>query len=142
MNESLIAAAKKYRKLIEKAVQSLDDKDALECVCLYEKWDGNGVEYTEGKKLRHNGELYKVKDGMGHTSQADWSPDVATSLFEKINETNAGTRDDPIPYSGNMALENGKYYIEDGVIYLCNRDTGIAVYNRLADLVGIYVVLA
>ena len=30
MNEALIAAAKKYRKLIEKAVQSLDDKDASE----------------------------------------------------------------------------------------------------------------
>lgn len=140
MNEALIAAAKKYRKLIEKAVQSLDDKDALECVCLYEKWDGNGKEYIENKKLRHNGKLWRVK--QTHTSQPDWIPGVAASLFDEINETNAGTKDDPIPYSGSMALENGKYYIEDGIIYLCNRDTGIAVYNRLADLVGIYVVLA
>ena len=92
--------------------------------------------------MQYNGELYKVKDGMGHTSQSDWNPDVAVSLFEKINETNAGTKADPIPYSGNMALEKGKYYIEDGIIYLCNRDTGIAIYNRLADLVGIYVEVA
>ena len=41
-----------------------------------------------------------------------------------------------------MALEKGKYYSQDGVTYLCTRDTGIAVYNKLADLVGIYVVLA
>lgn len=140
MNEALLEKVKIYRKLIEKAVQSLDDKDALECVCLYEKWDGNGVEYTEGKKLRHNRKLWRVK--KTHTSQSDWIPGVAASLFDEINETNAGTKDDPIPYSGSMALENGKYYIEDGIIYLCNRDTGIAVYNRLADLVGIYVVLA
>ena len=139
---TLIEKARELRALIEKAVQSLDDKDALECICLYEKWNGNGVEYEAGKRLQYNGELYKVKDGMGHTSQADWRPDVAVSLFEKINETNSGTKSDPIPYSGNMALENGKYYIEDGVIYLCNRDTGIAVYNRLADLVGIYVEVA
>ena len=139
---TLIEKARKLQALIEKAVQSLDDKDALECVCLYEKWSGDGVQYTVGQRLRYNGELYKVKDGMGHTSQADWSPDVAVSLFEKINETNAGTKADPIPYSGNMALENGKYYIEDGIIYLCNRDTGIAIYNRLADLVGIYVEVA
>ena len=139
---TLIEKARELRALIEKAVQSLDDKDALECICLYEKWNGDGVQYAAGKRLQYNGELYKVKDGMGHTSQVDWSPDVAVSLFEKINETNAGTKADPIPYSGNMALEKGKYYIEDGIIYLCNRDTGIAIYNRLADLVGIYVEVA
>jgi hypothetical protein len=38
-----------------------------------------------------------------------------------------------------MALKNGKYYIQDGVIYLCNRDTGNPVYNALAELVGLYV---
>ena len=27
----------------------------------------------------------------------------------------------------------------DGAVYLCNRDTGIAVYNKLSELVGIYV---
>ena len=139
---TLIEKARKLRALIEKAVQSLDDKDALECICLYEKWSGDSVQYTAGQRLRYNGELYKVKNGMGHTSQADWSPDVALSLFEKINETNAGTTADPIPYSGNMALEKGKYYIEYGIVYLCTRDTGIAVYNRLADLVGIYVEVA
>ena len=140
MNEALIAAAKKYRKLIEKAVQSLDDKDALECVCLYEKWDGNGKEYIENKKLRHGGKLWRVK--QTHTSQPDWIPGEAASLFDEINETNAGTSDDPIPYSGSMALEKGKYYSQDGVTYLCTRDTGIAVYNKLAELVGIYVELA
>lgn len=132
--------ALKIRANIETGVQSLDDKDALECICLYEKWDGNGKEYIEGKKLRHNGKLWRVK--KTHTSQSDWIPGVAASLFDEINETNAGTSDDPIPYSGNMVLEKGKYYSQDGVTYLCTRDTGIAVYNTLAELVGIYVELA
>ena len=127
MNEAYLEAARKYRKLIEKAVQSLDDADALECVTLYEKWSPDSVEYPEGKKVRHKGKLYKAK--QTHTSQASWSPDIATSLFDVINEVNAGTKDDPIPYSAGMVLENGKYYSEDGVVYLCNRDTGIAVYN-------------
>lgn len=141
MNEALLEKVKSYRKLIEKAVQSLDNADALKCVTLYEKWSGNGVSYGEGKKLRYNGELYRVKTGQGHTSQASWSPDAATSLFEKVCEDHSGTSDDPIPYTGNMVLESGKYYSQDGVTYLCNRDTGIAVYNRLADLVGIYVLI-
>lgn len=77
------------------------------------------------------------------TIQAHYPPGEGTeSLYTRIDEIHDGTQYDPIPYNGNMALENGKYYIEDGIIYLCNRDTGIAVYNRLADLVGIYVVLA
>jgi hypothetical protein len=38
-----------------------------------------------------------------------------------------------------MALEHGKYYTQDGVTYLCIRDTGNPVYNHLSDLVGLYV---
>ena len=38
-----------------------------------------------------------------------------------------------------MALENGKYYSQDGTTYLCNRDTVNPVYNPLRELVGIYV---
>lgn len=61
------------------------------------------------------------------------------SLYEKIDEVHTGTAEDPIPYSGNMALENGKYYTQDGQTYKCTRDTGTAVYNALSELVGIYV---
>lgn len=140
MNEALLEKVKSYRKLIEKAVQTLSDEESLKCVTLYEKWSPDSVAYTIGKKVRHNGKLYKVK--QAHTSQADWSPDIAVSLFDLINETNAGTKADPIPYSAGMALENGKYYSESGIVYLCNRDTGIAVYNKLSELVGIYVEVA
>lgn len=77
------------------------------------------------------------------TIQAHYPPGEGTeSLYTRIDEIHDGTQYDPIPYTGNMALEKGKYYIEDGIIYLCNRDTGIAVYNKLAELVGIYVELA
>ena len=61
------------------------------------------------------------------------------SLFEVIDEAHAGTIDDPIPYSGNMALEKGKYYTQYEVIYLCTRDTINPVYADLSALVGMYV---
>ena len=76
----------------------------------------------------------------GLTIQEQYIPGEGTeSLYAVINETNAGTQEDPIPYNGNMTLENGKYYSQDGVIYLCNRDTEIPVYQALKDLVNIYV---
>ena len=76
---------------------------------------------------------------QAHTSQTGWEPENAASLWEEICESHVGTKDDPIPYSGNMALESGKYYIQDGFVYRCTRDTVNPVYNALADLVGLYV---
>ena len=60
-------------------------------------------------------------------------------MYARIDEAHGGTKYDPIPYEGNMALESGKYYVQDGVTYICTRDTVNPVYNALAELVGIYV---
>lgn len=61
------------------------------------------------------------------------------TLYTRIDETHDGSKYDPIPYSGNMALEEGKYYTQSDVLYLCNRDTGNPVHNALSELVGLYV---
>lgn len=126
--------------LIKQQINSLtvDDNTALRMTEFYPEW-GSGQAYTAGFKVQHGSKLWRCKD-PGHTSQVGWEPSIATaSLWEQICETHDGTLEDPIPYDGNMALEAGKYYIQDYVIYLCNRDTGNPVYNPLADLVGIYV---
>ena len=74
------------------------------------------------------------------TIQSNYPPGTGTeSLYAEVCETHEGTLNDPIPYAGNMALENGKYYLQDWVIYLCIRDTVSPVFNALADLVGQYV---
>lgn len=57
----------------------------------------------------------------------------------RLTMRNWRTLTDPIPYNGNMALESGKYYSQNGLVYLCTRDTVNPVYNALADLVGMYV---
>lgn len=120
--------------------QELDDAQALTVKAIYPQWQeiiGKNVKL--GYKFLHNDVLYKtIQDNL--LIQDQWIPGEGTeSLYAVINETNAGTQEDPIPYNGNMALENGKYYSQDGVIYLCNRDTEIPVYQALKDLVGLYV---
>ena len=126
-----------YRRHIETAVQSLTANDALTVVSLHPSW-APGVAYKAGIRLNHNGKLYEVV--TAHTSQADWIPGAGTeSLYKLVNETNAGTLADPIPYEGNMELTEGVYYTQDGVVYLCTRSTGQPVYNALSDLVGLYV---
>ena len=115
---------------------SVDDNTALRMVEFYPEW-ASDTDYAVGFKVQRSGKLWRCL--RAHTAQVGWEPENAASLWEQINETHAGTLDDPIPYSGNMALESGKYYIQDYVIYLCNRGSINPVYNPLADLVGLYV---
>lgn len=116
---------------------AVDDATALRMVAYYPEWTA-GTAYAVGDRLVYNGDLYKVL--QAHTSQETWLPGAGTeSLYTRIDERHDGTKYDPIPYSGNMALEAGKYYSQGGKTYLCNRDTGDPVYNALADLVGLYV---
>lgn len=126
------------RLLIAKQINTLsvDDNSALRMTEFYPEW-ASGQAYTAGFKVQHGGKLWRCL--QAHTAQVGWEPENAASLWEQINETHAGTLDDPIPYDGNMALMAGLYYIQDYVIYLCTRDTGNPVYNPLAELVGIYV---
>ena len=137
----------KYRPLTESEVSrmliaqqintlTVDDNTALRMIEFYPEW-ASGQSYTAGYKVQRNGKLWRVL--QAHTSQAGWEPENAASLWTEICESHAGTLDDPIPYSGNMALESGKYYMQDGKIYRCTRDTGNPVYNALSELVGLYV---
>lgn len=133
---NLIELARKLRPLIEKAAQSLDDKDAVNAPELFEEWKAD-TEYAENHKVRRVNSVYKVIHP--HTSTTGWEPENAPALWTEINETNKGTIDDPIPYNNNMALENGLYYTQNGEIYKCIRDSVVPVYNDLSALVGLYV---
>lgn len=115
---------------------SVDDATSVRMTAFYPEW-AKDTTYSVGYKVQYLGKLYKVV--QAHTSQETWTPDITASLYERIDEVHDGTKYDPIPYEGNMALVSGKYYIEDNVTYLCNRDTGNPVYNKLSELVGIYV---
>jgi hypothetical protein len=140
-------AAERHRPMTEYEITTLflrqninalevDDQTAVRMTSFYPEWQ-TGVSYTAGYKVQCNGKLCRCI--QSHTSQEGWQPESASSLWEYINEEYTGDLYDPIPYDGNMALETGKYYTQDGVIYLCNRDTINPVYNALSELVGLYV---
>lgn len=127
------------KTMVQPQLASLSDEEALKVKSLYPSWASKTGEVVDtGEKLYYDDRLYKVR--QEHTVQEQYPPSVDTaSLYEEINEKNAGTLEDPIPYNNNMELENGKYYSQNGVTYLCTRDTGTPVYADLKDLVDIYV---
>ena len=126
------------RMIITKQINGLTvgDNTALRMREFYPEW-ASDTDYTAGYKVQYGGKLWRCL--QAHTAQTRWEPENAASLWEQICESHDGTKYDPIPYSGNMVLESGKYYTQSGKTYLCNRDTGNPVYHALSELVGIYV---
>ena len=126
---------------VKSGIQTMEltDEEASEVKSIYPEWESKmGQQVNVGEKYQYNGKLWKVL--QQHTVQENWKPGEGTeSLYTEVSKGHAGTKEDPIPYNNNMDLENGKYYSQDGVTYLCTRDTEIPVYQPLADLVGIYV---
>ena len=130
------------RMLITAQINTLavDDNTALRMKSFYPTFDSIvGQTVKQGFKFTHGGKLWSVIQAE-LTIQSHYPPGAGMeSLYTEVCETHEGTLDDPIPYNGNMALENGKYYHQDYVIYRCIRDTGNPVYNDLSDLVDLYV---
>lgn len=119
---------------------SVDDETAFRMKSFYPNFaDIIGQTVKQGFMFTYGDKLYKtIQPEL--IIEEHYPPGTGTeSLYTEICETHDGSKYDPIPYSGNMALEQGKYYIQDGVTYLCNRDTGNPVHNTLADLIGLYV---
>ena len=112
-----------------------DDQTAARAVELYKSWAA-GLSVAAGDRLQYDGQLYKVI--TDHTTQADWTPDTAASLFTVIDVDHAGTADDPIPWAVNMECSAGKVYSWNGGTYLCIRDSGIALAYTPDQLIGQY----
>lgn len=121
----------------------LTDAEALAVQSLYPEWETFvGKTLPKGYRVLYGGRLWNVRQEVNPVLE-NQPPSIDTAaLYEEVNETNAGTPEDPIPYDNNMELFEGKYYTQEGAVYLCTRSTGQAVYNPLAALVGIYVELA
>jgi hypothetical protein len=141
---TVLDQAKAIRAAMDNAAIVLTDAQALYSKELYPRWDDLMGEKVEmGFRFRYGDDLYKTRQ-KSYTFVPHYIPGATgtESLFEVINETNSGTKEDPIPYEGNMALEAGLYYSQDGVTYICTRSTGNAIYHALKDLVGLYVEVA
>lgn len=97
------------------ALMSISDEAALKMPDYFPTWDGNGHQYAAGDRVMYGDVLYKVL--QTHTSQSDWAPNSAPSLFAKVLTSVAG---EPLPWqqpdstnpymTGDRVTYNGKVY--------------------------------
>ena len=118
---TLVEKARELRKILEKAMtaaQCLTEAEAITATCLHPKWNGDGVQYTAGQRVQDDGVLYTVL--QAHTSQPDWKPANAPSLFAKVlipDPTVVPEWEQPDstnPYAkGDKVAHNGKTWVSD-----------------------------
>lgn len=118
---------------------NLTDEQALSVKELYPRWEDKiGKTIEVGFITLYKDNLWRVRHT--HTPLEIYPPSVSTtSLYEIIDKEHDGTLEDPIPYNPPMEIYEGKHYTQNGVTYLCTRDSGTALSHNLDSLIGLYV---
>ena len=124
-----VAAVRNLMTATKAGIQTmaLTDEEALKVKDMYPEWsEFINQSLTQGMKVQHEDKLYKVLQDVNPVLEI-YPPGAegTEALYTIIDEDHAGTLEDPIPYpaDGNMIIYNGKYYIENDIIYLCIRDS-------------------
>ena len=79
---NMFETARKFRRFIELMSENATDEEALDNILAFPKWEV-GKEYVKDERIRYEDVLYKVL--QNHTSQADWTPDAAVSLYVRVS---------------------------------------------------------
>ncbi|MBR2890373.1 MAG: alpha-amylase [Oscillospiraceae bacterium] len=110
---SVIERARELRKQIEENASVLTDEKAAEVPELFPAWNGDGVSFITGNRVRYNGVLYKCL--QSHETQANWTPETAPSLWARVLIEDPDTvsawvqPDSTNPYMiGDKVSHNGK----------------------------------
>lgn len=82
---------------------------------LLDVWDGSGVAYEKGALVKYDGKIFRCVSP--HTSQLDWKPDVASSLWVHLN-FKEGIRVIPESISATAAFNEGEKGWWGDVLYV------------------------
>ena len=82
--EQIINEGKKLQGELQQMdiLNNATDEQAYIMRYLYPEWSADSVTYNKGDRIIYLDKFYKVL--QNHTSQADWTPDTASSLYVEI----------------------------------------------------------
>ena len=115
-----LQAAEQLRRALQMFSVGLTDEQAMEVVAIYDPWVV-GKTYTIGEFLTYgentvgDPQLYKVV--QTHTSQSDWTPDTAVSLYVAIGLDDSGYPVWSQPTGAHDTYNTGDIVNYNGVLY-------------------------
>lgn len=115
--ESVMKGKQLKQELTEKTVlNNASDEDAYVMRYLYPEWSGDGITYKANDRLMYNDKFYKVL--QDHTSQADWLPTTATSLYVEIADPSVEYPEFVQPTGAHDAYAKGDKVTFEGKKYV------------------------
>ena len=132
LGEETLQNAEQFRRAVQMFAASLSDKKAMEIATIYDHWVADrkynvGDFLTYGTNSVGDPQLYRVV--QAHTSQLDWLPDTASTLYVKIGLDEQGypvwskpsgahdayNKGDTVDYNGKLyeSLIDGNIYSPD-----------------------------
>lgn len=120
-----IFKAKQFRRALQLWAQTLTDESTMmEIADVYPKWSGNSKSYKVGDIISYgvnaDGETQLYIALQDHTSQADWTPDTASSLYKAVGFTDTGVSIWTQPLgatdaynAGDVVEHNGQQWTSD-----------------------------
>lgn len=128
MIQFTLQQAAKYRQIMNRTAESLSDADAAYVPMMFERWQADTA-YEVGKRVCYNDRLYKVL--IAHTSQSDWTPSVAVSLFAEVlipdpsvipewvqpSSTNPYMKGDKVRHNGKTWVSTIDYNVYEPSVY-------------------------
>lgn len=111
------AEAIRFRDHLNTVIDSLDDEAAVDVFDLFPVWV-IGKSYAVDDRIQYNDLLYKCL--QAHTSQVGWEPDVAVSLWVRVDDPTIEWPDWRQPVgaqdayaAGAKVSHNNKHWISD-----------------------------
>ena len=107
--------ASEIRSALDEILEVIPDEEIKKVMVLFPNWK-EGVKYNVGERVRFNETIYKVL--QEHVSQADWTPEFATSLFANllIDEETNKVQEWIQPDSTNGYMIGNQVFFE-GILY-------------------------
>lgn len=102
----------KLKELIQQLSKNLSDSEALEGIELFPSWKTD-TDYILDDRVKYNGELYKMIQPTHH-SQDNWTPDVAVSIWVKVDDPSIEWPEWRQPTGAHDAYKNGAKVSHNG----------------------------
>ena len=122
--EQIVKGEQLKQELQERAILDYaSDEDAYTMRYLYPEWLGNGLTYKTNDRLMYNDKFYKVL--QDHTSQSDWTPDTASSLYVEIADPSNEYSEFKQPTGAHDAYAKGDKITFEGKHYISLIDANV-----------------
>jgi hypothetical protein len=106
--------ATELRQEIDSITSTMTDEEAVERAILFSNWTP-GKPYSVGERVRYGGRIFKVL--QAHTSQDDWTPSRAPSLFAEVLTSEDGEPQEWVQPSSTNPYLTGDKVIYNGLVY-------------------------